>query len=275
MKRIFLFIISICLMTVPDAFAANLHSSVQYTDIGSGKPIVLIHAFPTDKRLWEAQQTGLKDHFRIITIDLQGFGEAMQADGKAITMDDYAAQVKLMMEQLQLQQAVIGGESMGGYIALAFLQKYPSAVQGLILSNTQAIDDSPEMKQKREATAQDVLEHGTAKLLDGFMAKALSPDASSETKIYLRNIVDVQSATGIASALRGMALRQNSSNLLANTDTPILIITSDQDILISPEQSRDMHHLAKNSKLVTIQHAGHLSNLEQPTAWNQAVLDFF
>lgn len=137
-------------------------------------------------------------------------------------MTEYADEVKQLLDQLHIQKAIIGGESMGGYIALAFLQKYPASVSG-----------------------------------------------------FLQNILEAQPATAVASALRGMARREDTSDVLAATQLPVLIITGDQDAVILPQQSQNMHHLTKNSKLVTITHAAHLSSVEQPVVWNQAVIDMF
>jgi pimeloyl-ACP methyl ester carboxylesterase len=248
---------------------------ISYTDVGSGKSLVLIHAFPTDLRLWDPQQISLQKHFRVISLDLWGFGKSTLADGETITMEEYADEVNKLLQQLKISKAIISGESMGGYVALAFLQKYPDQVEGLVLSDTQSIADSEETKAKREATAVDVLENGTATFISNFLPKALSPNASDETKLFLQTIVESQSATAIASASRGMALREDTSNVLARSMVPILIMTGDLDVLISPEQSRLMHSLSQNSKLIVLQNAGHLSSLEQPEQWNKAVIDMF
>lgn len=247
---------------------------ISYTDSGKGTPLVLIHAFPTDKTLWSSQEM-LSSYFRVITIDLWGFGKSSPVDGKAISMTDYADEVSQLLCQLHIKKAIIAGESMGGYVALAFLQKYSDQVSGLILSDTQSIADSPEMKAKREATAVDVLEHGTAQLIYDFIPKALSPTAPEEKIKFLKNILETQTPAAIASALRGMALRDDTSLILTNTTLPILIMTGDQDALISPQQSQNMHAMAKNSKLITITNAGHLSSVEQSDAWNQAVISMF
>lgn len=266
---IFLFLISA--MT----FASNRHHNFSYTDVGNGKPIVLIHAFPMDQRLWKPQIDGLKSNFRVITLDLYGFGQAEAVDGTAVTMTEYADQIKRLTDNLHIQKAVIGGESMGGYIALAFLQKYPDSVSGLILADTQAISDTEEVKAKREATAVDILQHGTLQFISGFIQKAISSNAPDETRLFLKNIMEKQAPAGMASALRGMALRIDQSDLIAKTDLPVLIITGDEDAVISPVQSQAMHQLIKNSKLVTIKNTGHLSNLEQPVQWNKSVIDMF
>ena len=248
---------------------------ISYTEKGQGTPLILIHAFPTDQRLWAPQQETLQSYFRVITLDLWGFGQSSTVDGNAVTMDDYADELKQLLDQLHIQKAIIGGESMGGYIALAFLEKYPNRIQGLILSDTQSIADSPETKEKRETSAVQVLKEGTSQLIQNFLPKALSSEATDETQKFLQTILEVQTPTAVASALRGMALRHDTSHILENTALPILIITGEQDALISPEQSKNMQTLAKNSKLVVISHAGHLSNLEKPKEWNQAVIDQF
>ncbi|WP_058534617.1 alpha/beta fold hydrolase [Legionella saoudiensis] len=248
---------------------------ISYIEAGQGKPLVLIHAFPADKRLWAPQQEGLKQQFRVISLDLWGFGESAAVDGNAVTMTDYALEVKELLDYLHIEKAIIGGESMGGYIALAFLELYPHRVEGVILSNTQAVADSDEAKINREKNAIDVLENGTEKLVNGFMEKALAPSASEQTREVLAHILTRQKPTALASALRGMALRSPMLDLLANTMLPILIITSDQDKIISPLQSEQMQHLACNSKLVILENAGHLSNLEQPEEWNRAVKEWF
>lgn len=279
-KQIFI-IIAICYCLIRNISLASdsvysVHKKfISYTDMGQGIPLVLIHAFPTDQRLWQPQQSGLQNYFRVITLDLWGFGKSTSTDGRAVTMIDYADEVKQLLDQLHISKAIIGGESMGGYIALAFIEKYPNHVKGLILSDTQSIADNEETKQKREATAQDVLQHGTTELIKNFIPKALSKNASNQTQRFLKNILDEQASTAIASALRGMANRDDTSKLLSTIQLPVLIITGDQDTLIPSEQSQHMHQLSKNSILVTIQNAGHLSSLEQPDKWNEAVIDIF
>ena len=174
-----------------------------------------------------------------------------------------------------IQKAIIGGESMGGYVALAFLKQYPERVSGLILSDTQAIADSDEAREKRELSAQDILKNGSAGFINAFMSKALSAHASEESRIYLKSIMDKQPETAMASALRGMGQREDLSYVLAQTSLPVLIITGGDDVVISPKQSDEMRKLAVNSKLVTIENAGHLSSLENPDIWNKAVNEYF
>lgn len=249
--------------------------SLSYTSVGQGQTIVLIHAFPTDKQLWEEQQNGLKDKFRIIALDVQGFGNSPAANGQAINMTKYAEDIKELIDSLELSKVIIGGESMGGYIALSFYEQYPEYVSGLILSGTQSIADTNEIKERRERVAQKLLNDGTAQFIDEFLPKLFSKNVSSQTLEMARNMLERQTAEGMASALRGMALRKDMSNVLQNSKLPILIISGSEDAIISQEQSAAMNRLAENSTLVILQNAGHLSNLEQPREWNKAVLDKF
>lgn len=263
----------------PAAFAVNesqtMNGAIAYAEKGKGIPLVLIHAFPTDKALWTPQLKELSNYFHVITIDLYGFGQSQTADGQAITMSRYAEEVQDLLNTLHIKKAIIGGESMGGYVALAFLKQYPDRVDGLILADTQTIADSTEAKLKRETTAVDVLANGSDKLINDFMPKALSPSASEQTRLFLRGILTRQSREAIASALRGMALREDTSDILRNTNLPVLIMTGDKDAVINQQQSQNMHALAKNSRLVVISNAGHLASLEQPDQWNKAVVDMF
>ncbi|MFJ1267061.1 alpha/beta fold hydrolase [Legionella lytica] len=273
---LFLFVCSVLFSIQLCATTIHINNRfISYTETGQGKPLVLIHAFPTDRRLWEPQQEGLKQHFRVISLDLWGFGESSAVDGNAVTMVDYALEVKDLLDYLHIKKAIIGGESMGAYIALSFLEHYPNKVEGLILSNTQAVADSDEAKINREKSAVDVLENGTKKLVEGFMEKALAPSTSEQTKAILAHILTMQKPTALASALRGMAMRSSMLELLATTTIPVLIITSEHDKIISPTQSEQMHHLTRNSQLVVLVNAGHLSNLEQPQEWNMAVKEWF
>ncbi|VVC76196.1 AB hydrolase superfamily protein YdjP [Aquicella siphonis] len=276
-----LLILTVCLLYPAVNIAAekpsvrSLQPEISYSTAGQGTPLILVHAFPADSRLWAPQIDGLKSSFRIITPDLQGFGHGKPAQGEAVTMSEHAQHIKKIMDELHIKKAILGGESMGGYVVLAFLSQYPDRVAGIILSNTRSTADSADVKAQREAAAQDVLTHGTEAFINSFMNKALSANASEQTRSTARAIFSGQTANGIASGLRGMALRGDTTHILSETSVPVLIITSDQDSAIPPRESEDMHARAKNSRLVTLSNSGHLSNLEQPGQWNKAVMDFY
>lgn len=257
------------------AFANSPISKDSYTDNGHGETIVLIHAFPADHHLWDAQIKTLSQKYRIITLDLKGFGSAIPTTGETVTMREYANQVKKLMDQLHIKKAIIGGESMGGYISLAFLKAYPNRLEGLILSNTQATPDTTQEKIADEKEAVDVLNKGTTQLVATFAPAVLSRNASHEMSMFVLNMFSNQKATGMASGLRGMAVREDTSKILAETSLPVLIISGDQDEVISPRESVNMSKYTKNSKLVLLKGAGHLTNIEKQDEWNAAVINYF
>jgi len=248
---------------------------ISYSDEGQGEVLVLIHPFLTDKTFWSAQQQELRSYFRLITIDLWGFGHSEPISGSASTMNDYSDEILQLLDQLYIKKAIIGGESTGGYVALNFLTKHPNRVKGLLLSNTQATAVNLELKKKLEQTATLVLNFGSEFLVDFFVNAALSTEASAQTRQTLLNIARTQRPQAIADALIALSGREDSTLSLSKSKLPILIITSDKDRLIAPQESANMQALAENSKLVLIANAGHLSSLEQSKQWSKAVREMF
>ncbi len=249
--------------------------SIEYDDIGNGVPLLLIHGFPLDRTLWRTQIAGLSQLYRVIAPDLRGFGRSSETDGEAVTMDQYAADLKSLLDSVNIPQAVVGGISMGGYIALAFYAQYADRVKGLILANTRAVPDSQEGKQSRLANAQKVGEDGPGFLVETMAPNMLGPAAKTEIKIAVRSMMARQRAAGIASALRGMAIRPDRTALLRFATVPVLIVSGSQDVLIPPSDSEVMHALIPNSRLVIIPDAGHLSNLDKADAFNHVVREFY
>jgi len=248
--------------------------SIEYDDIGNGVPLLLIHGFLLDRTLWRPQIAGLSQIYRIIAPDLRGFGESSDTDGEAVTMEQYAADLKSLLDSVNLKQTVIGGISMGGYIALAFYAQYADRVKGLILANTRAAPDSEEGRQARLANAQKVDDVGPSFLVESVAPKMLKSPADPEIEIAVRSMMMRQCAAGIKSALRGMAMRPDRTALLRLTTIPVLIVSGSQDSFISPNYSEAMHALNPKSRVVIIPDAGHLSNLDQAEAFNRVIREF-
>ena len=277
-KSIFCYLIFCCgllCLTTSSADTFEVKHKVFYTDVGSGSPLVLIHPFPMDQRFFKPQQDELKKYFRVISIDLWGFGRSAAVHGQGISMHEYANEVNQLFEHLHLKNALVAGESMGGYVALAFYKYYPEKVAGLILSGTNSTADNEVKKRKRQTDAESVMKHGSVQLIDGLLPKLLSAHASKNMQDELKQIMQSQSPAGLSSALIGIGQREDTSYLLSNARIPILIISGDQDAIISPDHSEAMHRLAKGSKFVMIKNTGHLSSFEQPKQWNQAVIEAF
>ncbi len=143
--------------------------------------LLLIHGFPQDHTLWTGTAEALREAADVITPDLRGFGGDERPLPEAMTMEAYAADLKQLLDERGVDQVVLGGLSMGGYVALAFLAKWPERVRGLVLCNTRATADTAEGRTARAETAATALEKGVALIARGMMPKVLS--ASSRAAI--------------------------------------------------------------------------------------------
>ncbi len=252
------------------------HVAFEYDDVGNGMPLLLIHGFPLDRSLWRWQIEGLQGVARAIVPDLRGFGQSADAP-ETMAMDDYAADLKALLDSLNIKQVVVCGLSMGGYIALAFLARYPGLVKGLILANTRAGADSEQAREARYATAQKAFDEGVPAIAEAMLAKMLTEATLANRAslvAYVRPLMAHQRPGGVAAALRGMAARPDRGEWIKSINVPTLIITGSADTLIPPSESEVMQKAIAGSKLVVIPDAAHLSNVENPDAFNAAVGEF-
>ena len=229
-----------------------------YERRGRGRALVLIHGYPLDHTIWEAVAPLLEEHFDLILPDLRGFGGST-ASAADYRLTDLAADMAALLDQLKLEQAVIAGHSMGGYVALAFAHAYPERVLGLGLIASQALADPPERKAARYKEAEHVLAHGVGDVAVGMSAK-LSADGGLQAK--LKTLIMRQSPQGLAGALRAMAERPDSTPFLAEFDFPVCIVHGLVDALIPVERAREVRAKVKRGHLVEIEGAGHMPMLE-------------
>ena len=249
---------------------------IAYTDAGSGRPVVLIHGYPFNRSLWSEQVIALSNSYRVIAPDLRGFGETEVTAGSA-TMNQMAQDVAELMDQLQIPRAVIGGLSMGGYVALAFYKQFPSRVRALILADTRAQADTEEAKQTRAQQAEKALSEGMAGIADAMLPKLLTPDTVSKRPDIVMHVRDMMLKTkpeGAAAALRGMTEREDQTPLLSQISAPTLILVGAEDAITPVADSEKMHHAIPNARLVLLENAGHVSNLERTEQFNDAMLEF-
>lgn len=259
----------------------SLH--LAYDDSGVGLPVIFLHAFPLNRHMWAGEfQALLEDQrYRLISLDWRGFGESEIASSSVkpviSTMTLFADDVAGLMDTLGISRAVLCGLSMGGYAAFAFARKYPDRLSGLILADTRPGQDTPEAKANREQVAQLAERSGPAAIADLQLPRLISDYTRQhfpQVETRVRQLIDVATPQGIAAASRGMAAREDSSTLLASLTCPTLVITGEEDALISPQVAREYAAQIPGAHFLTIPHAGHLSNLEQPSAFIAALRQF-
>jgi 3-oxoadipate enol-lactonase len=247
-----------------------------YTDSGAGPPVVLIHGYPFNRTLWNEQVAALSNSYRVIAPDLRGFGESDSSDGPA-TMDRMARDVVELLDELEISSAVIGGLSMGGYVALAFYKQFPSRVRALVLADTRAQGDSAEAKQTRAQQAEKALTEGMAGIADAMLQKLLTPETVSKRPEIVKRVRDMMLKTkpaGTAAALLGMAERDDQTPSLSSITAPTLILVGVEDAITPLADSQKMHDAISNSRFVALENAGHVSNLERTEEFNKALLEF-
>jgi pimeloyl-ACP methyl ester carboxylesterase len=247
---------------------------LHYRDTGTGLPVLLLHAFPLSGAMFDSQVAALSAQARFIIPDHRGFAESSLGEGPA-TMEDLAEDALLLLDHLHIPAAVVGGLSMGGYASLALLRRDPGRVRGLILADTQMGADDDGARALRETLAQEVLRSGMEVLVERQLPRFLGPRAPEDVLRRVAAIMRANPPAGAAAALRGMALRSDSRDILARFSGPVLVVVGAQDVLTPPEKARAMAAVASEATLVEIPEAGHLSNLERPEAFNNALERFF
>lgn len=244
-----------------------------YQAAGAGDPLLLIHAFPLNRAMWNQQITDLSDQFLVIAPDIRGFGQSELGD-VPISLDQYAADLVALLDHLGIGRVAVAGLSMGGYIAFALLRAAPGRISKLILADTRAEADTEEGRQTREQNAQLAEREGVPALVTQMLPKLLAPDADATVQAQVRQIASANGAAGVAAALRAMAARPDATAHLGTTDIPALIIVGSADALTPLEAAQAMYRALPAARIVTIDGAGHLSNLEQPAAFTSTIRRF-
>ena len=254
---------------------------IAYTRQGQGHhdddvPIVLIHGFPYNKSMWDDQVSDLADEFDIVTYDFRGHGESEATSG-TYSMELLADDLKGLLDALGLEKVVVGGFSMGGYVALAFYKKYPGSVRALLLLDTRHQGDSEQVAQGREQLAQTVERDGVAALADSLPARMLTEATVSnrpEVVAKARDMILAASPQGVAGAARGMASRPDQTDLLPKIGVHTLVLVGEEDGVTPPADAEYMAATIPDSQLVKIAGAAHLSNMEQAHEFSDAIHDF-
>lgn len=246
-------------------------------DQGTGATVVLVHGFPLDHRMWQAQIDALSSRFRVIAPDLRGFGQSGITEGQ-VGMPLFADDLAALLDALAIHEPVIlGGLSMGGYVAWEFWRRHRTRLRAMLLCDTRAAADSPEVAAGRLATAERVLREGpgflaTTMLPRLFAEENRQPEASFVTAT--RDVILSTAPQGIAAAARGMAERADFTSLLGQIDVPILFLVGEHDVITSPGEMYGLAGAVADAQFAEISGAGHMAPLENSAEANAAILAF-
>ena len=249
-----------------------------YSDTQTSPVVVLLHGFPLSREMWAEQLGTLGATYRVIAPDLRGHGASPAPEG-AYTMDAMADDVIELLDRLGAGgPVVLGGLSMGGYVALSLVLRHPERVAALMLMDTRAAADTPEAAKGRQETAQQVLRDGNGRTIFETMVPRLFCKTTREKHPdrveAMLAVMERNSAQGIAGALKGMAIRPDRRGDLARIKVPTLVMVGEDDIISPPDEARSLAAAIPNARLEVIPAAGHMAPFENPDAANQAILRF-
>jgi pimeloyl-ACP methyl ester carboxylesterase len=258
---------------------------LRYLDVpqvGNVRPtgtLVFIHGFPLNPSMWDPQAVFASRGWRLIVPELRGFGTDKEAAGDPPTtsIDDYAADIIDLLDQLHVEQAVICGLSMGGYIAFSLFRHAPSYFQAMVLADTKSQADTPEAVAGRKSMQQLAREKGAVAVADALLPKLVGDTTRRERPAVAEDVrrqIVGNSPESIAGALTALMTRPDSTPTLSAIDCPVLIVVGDEDAITPPPLSEQMHRDIAGSELAVIKGAGHMSNMEQPTQFNDALARF-
>ncbi len=253
-------------------------TTLGYAVEGQGPPIMLLHGFPLNRTMWGPQVGALRERFTVITPDLHGFGESdPPAEPKHTSMDTYAGDVLRLLDALGYDRVILGGFSMGGYVLFRVLARAADRISALVVADSRAGADSDEGRQRRHAAIARIRSEGTEGFLTEFVTGLVGPTTKAQRPRIVeavRRISGSPPGSALIGALSAMAARPDSRPLLASVAVPTLVLVGDEDHLTPPDAAREIASGIRGARLVTIPAAGHLSNLEAPEVFNDALLDF-
>lgn len=229
--------------------------------------LVLLHAFPLDHRMWDATKALVTGFSEVLTPDLP---QLEQEPSLEVAADAVAAQVR----SAGAERVVVGGLSMGGYVALALLERHPDLVAGLALIDTKSTADAPEAYANRLRIADEAEASGTVDpvrpmsgVLLGETTRTLRPGVTAVVDGWIGE----QTPAAVAWCQRAMAARPDRTEVLRAFDGPVRVVVGDEDTVTPVAAAEHLVSVAKHARLVVVPHAGHLTAIEDPAAVAEAL----
>ncbi|MCB2376315.1 alpha/beta fold hydrolase [Hymenobacter sp. BT635] len=238
--------------------------------------IVFLHGFAESREIWTDFLRDFPAEYRVISLNLLGHGTNIH-DVRDYSMEAQARYVAQKLQAAGAEKALLVGHSMGGYVALAFAERWPERVAGLCLLNSSALADSEEKKANREKNVAFVERHGVEKFMESFIRPLFAPvhrEAMSTQREFLEEIGKATPAETLVSGMRAMAARPDRTKVLHEAEFPVQFIVGKEDVAVPLEQSVAQAHLAPVSHALFLADVGHLAYYEKPREVRQAVLDF-
>ncbi len=247
-----------------------------YTDAGTGDTLVFLHGFAESKQLWTDFKKPLQQKTRTIAFDLPGFGNNT-GNVADYSMDAMANYVKQQLDKLGVKKCILIGHSMGGYVSMAFAEKYGNMLNGLCLFHSSALPDTDEKKENRNKTIEFVEKHGVEKFMQSFV----EPLFFADNRDKLRSKIDLMKKIGTATpkesitgGLAAMRDRPDRTDVLKKANYPVLFIFGKEDGAVPIDKALEQCHLPNNSMVYFLGQTGHMGMFERTYETRKAIEKF-
>ena len=251
---------------------------INYIKHGSsqGLPLVFIHGFPFNHKMWEPQMRELPNDIHAIAYDVRGHGSSDIGDGQ-FTIELFVDDLIDLLDHLGIEKAVLCGLSMGGYIALRAIERYPKRIKGLVLCDTKSETDTNEEKIKRTSSIITVKSAGVSAFAEEFVKAVFWPKTFEKNPgaiKFIKELICANSTLGICGTLLALASCTDTTQSLSSINVPTCIIVGEHDLRTPPSCAQRMHKAIAGSELHILSNAGHMSNLENPKDFNENLIAF-
>lgn len=240
-----------------------------YRLYGSGKPVMLVHGFGETGEVWKNQISFFESKIQLIIPDLPGSGSSEMTDD--MSMAGMAEVIKVILDKEAISHFVLIGHSMGGYIALAFAEKYPETIEKFCLFHSTAFADSEEKKATRKKGIAFIKEHGAFEFLKSTTPNLFSPVTKSKTPSLVDDFIQGLmnfSDQSLISYYEAMMKRPDRTSVLKNAEFPVQFILGKHDIAVPLEDGLKQSYLPGQSHIDILKESGHMGMLEEPGICN-------
>ncbi len=255
-------------------FIKYKNKNIHYREFGKGKPVILVQGFGEDGNIWNELIEDLKDNFKIIVPDIPGSGKSEMLDGENTSIEDYAEVIKAILKEEKIELCCMIGHSMGGYITLAFAEKYPELLYGFGLFHSSAFADEEEKKQTRRKAIEFIKTKGTYAFL-----KTSIPNLFADSKH--QNDIEMLIEQGknltleaLIQYYHAMINRPDRTHVLKIFTKPVLFIIGQKDNAIPLQASLQQCHLPAISHVHILENVGHMGMIEEQKKCSGLLLSF-
>jgi pimeloyl-ACP methyl ester carboxylesterase len=253
-----------------------MKNEIFFTDTGSGLPVILIPGYCETHRIWDEFSRKLSRWFRVITIDLPGFGESAQPP-VPFTLNDIAGMIHDLVMELKPGPQVLIGHSLGGYVTLAYARQYENELRGFGLFHSTAYADSQEKKESRTRLIGIIEETGAAAFIRNFFPSLFYDNRRTELASPINRLIEGASeisALSIREYARAMRDREDNRELLKSFRKPVMMIVGENDASVPLNLSQEQSRLIQRPYILTLKETGHMGMFERPVETLHFVQNF-